>query len=142
MALLPDIDWRAERFYSGFGSQVTVRESADKRSLDVRVDLRNYSTIFGWGSDSLGAAQLSLALLADALGDDRRALQLSQDFKGRVVIDLPARWTMTRSRILAHAQILELQRLQATYNERLSNRDPAVPANVSDEVRPTDSSWH
>lgn len=102
-----------ERFYSGGGEgQVTVREGTDRRPLDVRADLRNYSTIFDWGSDSLGAAQLSLALLADALGDDARATQLHQDFKSRVVVELPERWTITRSRILAHVKMLELRRPQ------------------------------
>jgi hypothetical protein len=113
MAEFSEAEWALpfalkERFYSsGLNGQVTVREATDRRPLDVRTDLYNYSTTFEWGRDSAGAAQLSLALLADALGSDARPQVLHQNFKSRVVVDLPERWTMTRSRILAHARMLE-----------------------------------
>ena len=112
MAELPD--WAIpfalkERVYSsGADGQVTVRaEDAEKRPLDSRTDLQNYSETFEWGRDSAGAAQLSLALLADALDNDARARSIHQKFKSRVIVDMPERWTMTRSRILAHAKMLE-----------------------------------
>jgi hypothetical protein len=113
MAELPDITWAMrfalkERVYSsGLNLQVSVREDPNRRPLDARTDLQNYSATFDWGSDSAGAAQLSLALLADALGNDARAQSIHQKFKSRVVVDLPERWTMTRSRILAHAKMIE-----------------------------------
>lgn len=116
MELLPEVSWAIpytlkERFYSsGLNGQVTVREvteDGDKSFLDRRADLHDYHETFEWGRDSAGAAQLSLALLADALGDDARAQVLHQSFKSRVIIDLPARWTITRSRVLAHARIFE-----------------------------------
>ncbi len=114
MDLLPEVSWAIsyplkERFYaSGLDGQVTVRDvTADKRLLDCRTDLHDYSTKFEWGRDSEGAAQLSVALLADALGDDGRAQLLHRNFKSRVIVDLPERWTMSRSRILAHATMLE-----------------------------------
>jgi len=53
------------------------------------------------------SAQLSLALLADALHDDARALKLHHRFNRRVVTLLPARWTITRSRILDYADLIE-----------------------------------
>ena len=63
-----------ERFYSnGLNGQVTVRGAADKRPLDSRSDLHDYSSSFEWGRVSAGAAQLSLALLADAMDNDARA---------------------------------------------------------------------
>jgi Family of unknown function (DUF6166) len=113
MAELPDTTWAIpfalkERFYSsGLNGQVIVREGADRRPLDSRTDLQDHSANFEWGRDSAGAEQLSLALLADALGNDIRAKFLHQKFKSRVIVDLPDRWTMTRSRILAHAKMLE-----------------------------------
>ena len=113
MTEFSDIIWTIpfafkERIYSsGADGQVTVREDDKKRPLDSRTDLHNYSTTFEWGSDSAGAAQLSLALLADALNNDVRAHSIHQKFKSRVIVDLPERWTMTRSRILAHAKMLE-----------------------------------
>jgi Family of unknown function (DUF6166) len=97
-----------ERFYSsGSNGQVTVREATEKRPLDHRIDLHDYHLTFEWGRDSAGAAQLALALLADALANDHRAQQFHQDFKTRVIIDLPERWTITRSRIFAHVRMLE-----------------------------------
>ncbi len=68
---------------------------------------------FAWGGGESGSAaahQLALALLADALQDDARAVQLHHDFCSRVVAILPERWTMTRTRILAYAAHIEAKR--------------------------------
>ena len=100
-----------ERFYSGGEEgQVTFREEDARRSLDPRLDLGEFSlTGFAWGNVHAGAQQLALALLADALQDDHRATTLSQKLTRRVISILPARWTITRTRILQHVEIIELQ---------------------------------
>lgn len=60
--------------------------------LDPRLDLANKSpTGFEWGYAGSGPAQLALAICADALGDDARALRLHQGFKMRVVVGLAQR---------------------------------------------------
>jgi len=99
----------AEIFYSGQrDGQVSVREGTNKHPLDPRFDLRKYSPPgFAWGEGPTVSPQLSLALLADALRDDARALQLHHRFNRRVVTLLPARWTLTRSRILDYAEMIE-----------------------------------
>ncbi len=99
----------AEIFYSGEQTgQVTVREGETKRLLDPRVDLCKHSPPgFAWGNGNSISAQLSLALLADAIQNDARALRLHNRFNRRVVTMLPARWTMTRSRILDYADMIE-----------------------------------
>lgn len=52
------------------------------RGLQLRLDLANHSpTGFEWGYTGSGPAQLALALLADATGDDEQALRLHQRFK-------------------------------------------------------------
>jgi hypothetical protein len=113
MVDFPDTTWAVpfalkERVYSsGSNLQVVVREGTERRRLDCRTDLHNHSTTFDWGADNEGSTQLSLALLADALDSDIRAQSLHQRFKNRIVVALPERWTMTRSRILAHAKVLE-----------------------------------
>jgi hypothetical protein len=57
--------------------------------LDPRLDLRNHSsTEISWGSSGSGSAQLSLALLADALGDDRKAQAHYQEFKRKIIAPL------------------------------------------------------
>jgi hypothetical protein len=70
--------------------------------LDPRHDLRNHSpTGFCWGYSGSGPAQLALALLADALGDDEKAQRHYQDFKFKVVGRLPHdRWELSQEDIL------------------------------------------
>ena len=81
------------KFYVGErtpdGCQVAVLDT-DKpdhaRLLDPRYDLRNHSPDgFEFGFAGSGPSQLSLALLADALGDDERAQRTYQSFKFKVV---------------------------------------------------------
>ncbi len=56
------------------------------RAIDRRYDLHNHSPDgFEWGYAGSGPAQLALALCADALDDDDRALKIYQEFKFRVV---------------------------------------------------------
>ena len=59
-------------------------------ALPPRRDLRNHSpTGYSWGYGGSGPSQLSLAILADFLEDDARALQLYQPYKWRVIAQLP-----------------------------------------------------
>ncbi len=93
------------------GAHVTVKTVTDEasrkdeqereRALSPRLDLWNHSpTGFEWGYGGSGPAQLSLALLADALGDDEKAVQLHQPFKWAVVGSLPRlTWTLTDQEI-------------------------------------------
>jgi hypothetical protein len=68
--------------------------------LPVRSDLYDDSpTSFDWGHNGAGPAQLALALLADHLGDDQRALRLHQDFKRHVVSALRDEWALTSDKI-------------------------------------------
>jgi hypothetical protein len=75
------------------GCQVTV----DGRPLRPCPDLSgNATTPFDWGY--VGSGQLSLALLRDLLGDDRKAKALYPAFEREVVAALPqASWTMTET---------------------------------------------
>jgi hypothetical protein len=78
------------------GAQVTV----DGRPLDPRFDLKRLSpTGFEWTYAGNGPAQLALALLADHLGDDARALALYQPFMRAVVAELDNSWELNSSDI-------------------------------------------
>ena len=58
----------------------------NNRPVSPRNDLRNHSPDgFEFGYGGSGPAQLALAILADALGDDERALNLYQQFKWDIV---------------------------------------------------------
>jgi Family of unknown function (DUF6166) len=78
------------------GAEVTV----DGRALDPRFDLKRLSPAgFEWTYEGAGPAQLALALLADHLGDDARALTLYQPFMRAVVADLDNSWELTSTDI-------------------------------------------
>jgi len=85
------------------GAQVTV----DGRPLDPRFDLKRLSpTGFEWTYEGNGPAQLALALLADHLGDDAKALTLYEPFMRAVVADLDNSWELTSTEIAAALQAL------------------------------------
>lgn len=80
------------------------------RTLDPRFDLRDFSLgrdsiAFAWGSSSAGASQLALALLADVLADDRKALALAGTFRDQIIARLPAGapWIMSDNVVRALA---------------------------------------
>ncbi|MFO0888334.1 MAG: DUF6166 domain-containing protein [Isosphaeraceae bacterium] len=84
------------------GTHVT-RESDDGTSkpLPLRLDLAKKSpTGFEWGYNGSGPAQLALAMLADAIGDER-AMPNLQRFKFAVVGRLPQMgWILTQDEVL------------------------------------------
>jgi len=59
---------------------------------------------FAWGGE-IGSLQLAVALLADALGDDRKAVALMQPFRDLVIAGLPAgeSWIMSDNVVRALA---------------------------------------
>lgn len=82
-----------DKTYIGRRDNGNVIVTVNDNSLKERQDLRDHSqTGFEWGFGGSGPAQLALALLADHLGDDQRALALYQEFKFQVVAALPAAW--------------------------------------------------
>ena len=96
---------------SGSGQPaVTVCDGRTCQPLPLRLDLFNHSpTGFSWGYAGSGPAQLALALLADALGDDDRATRLHQAFKFKVVACWPEgeRWWITADQIVAVVKVIE-----------------------------------
>ena len=88
------------RHYLGFSYDldVYVYENNHSRPLEPRLDLRSQSpTGFAWGYSGSGPAQLALAILADAIGDDEIALRHYQMFKRHIVAKLPQGrpWTLS-----------------------------------------------
>lgn len=91
-------EYRGHRDATGTGI-VEVIEGGVSRSLPLRLDLENHSpTGFEWSYGGSGPAQLALAILADATGDDELAVRLHQPFKWRHVATLPkVFWAMNES---------------------------------------------
>lgn len=82
----------------------------DGKKLRVRLDLFNHSPDgFEWGYGGSGPAQLALAILADLLEDDERAVRLHQDFKWAVITPLPQHsdWTLSAAQVLATVTAIE-----------------------------------
>ena len=103
---------------SGSGQPVvTVCDGQKSEPLPLRLDLFNHSpTGFGWGYGGSGPAQLALALLADALGDDNLAVRLHQAFKFRVVACWPEgeRWWITADQIAAVVKVIKEEAAKRT----------------------------
>ena len=91
---------------------VMLSTSCICNDLDPRLDLANHSpTGLSWGYEGSGPAQLSLALLADTLEDDERALKLYQPFKAAYIARIPAtqEWCLSSNMIRLLACITERQ---------------------------------
>ncbi len=105
--------WRyvGERTEDGCEVMV-VHPEGGREPLNPRLDLRAHSPMgFNYGYGGSGPAQLALALLADALGDDKRALRFYQDFKFKVIGRLKGdRFELTRDDILQAVAELEAAR--------------------------------
>lgn len=90
-----------------FGEVVVT---VDGNKLPLRLDLFNHSpTGFSYGYGGSGPAQLALAILADFLGDDARALVLYQPFKWKVIAQLKRDepWTLTGAQVRDVIDVLE-----------------------------------
>jgi hypothetical protein len=80
------------------GAVVTV----DGAPLNPRFDLKRFSAMgFEWTYEGDGPRQLALALLADHLGDDAKALALTETFMREVVSVLDNAWRMSGDEIEA-----------------------------------------
>jgi uncharacterized protein DUF6166 len=98
-----------EIFYSGDQfDRVTVREGQARRPLNPGSNMGRSLGLDGAGPETGKLSDgLCYALLADALDNDARALRLHHAFRHRVGSILPDRWTLSRSRIRAYADMIE-----------------------------------
>ena len=96
------------------GCEVDVIDTANPMggyALDLRHDLRRHSEAFEWNYSGSGPAQLSLALLADALGDDQKAQEHYQQFKFKVIAWLEDdKWEMSQADIIQSVAQIEAER--------------------------------
>ena len=74
------------------GLVVTV----DGQPLDEHYGVRRFTRFgFEWTYEGESPRQLALAILADHLGDGRRAIALSESFMKKVVANLDNDWRLT-----------------------------------------------
>jgi hypothetical protein len=82
--------------YKGVRGSNGCLVTCDGAEIAPRNDLRNHSaTGFDWGVIGGGTAQLALAMLCDFLRDDRKALQLYEEFKTDILAPIGnSTWTI------------------------------------------------
>lgn len=87
----PAFDFASVRYIGEPGGRVWITSAnGPKRPLPQRRDLKQHSAAgFSWGYGGSGPAQLAIALLADASGDDKRALAHYMEFRLDVIARLP-----------------------------------------------------
>lgn len=86
--------------YQGARTIDGIRVSVDGAPLPERYDIERFTNGgFEWTYIGNEPRQLALALLADHLGDDTKALALSDAFMRKVIADLDNDWTMNGAEI-------------------------------------------
>ena len=83
--------------------------------LDPRFDIRRHSDGFEFGYAGSGPAQLALAILAHALGDDELAEALHQKYKFAVIAKLKqSPWRITQQEVRSWAADVLADRREPT----------------------------
>lgn len=110
----PERLYRAVRHFKdgrATGCEVFVVEGANIEPLDPRHDILRRSTGFEWSFVGAGSGQTALAILADALGDDGRALALHVDFCRTYIARCDrAGFEITANTVCGMAEAIEAQR--------------------------------
>jgi hypothetical protein len=84
------------KIYEGGRSLAGAIVTVDGKPLPPRHDLKLLSRAgYEWTYEGAGPAQLALALLADHLGDDKKALEHHEAFMRAVVAELDNAWRLT-----------------------------------------------
>ena len=125
----PDRCYEGKRGLDGV-CRVDVVELAARYPLEPRLDLWNRTprptvavATFDWGYDGIGPSQLALAMLADATGDDQRALKNLLAFKRRMIGSLPRlRWTVSRETVLLVLNAIERDESRPAHGKWNANK--------------------
>ena len=84
------------KIYAGSRTIDGIVVTVDGKPLNERYDLEAFTTMgFEWTYEGKEPQQLALALLADHLAEDQRALALSEKFMMKIVADLDNYWELT-----------------------------------------------
>ena len=94
----------------GVGHVYVTEAGRPDQLLAPRTDLfMRSSTGLDWGYSGSGPAQCALAILADALGDDLRAVRVHSGFHLRVIAALPRHlsWQLKQAQVTAAVEDIE-----------------------------------
>jgi hypothetical protein len=88
--------------YSGSRTMDGIQVLVDGAPLDERTDIKEFTDLgFEWTYEGASPAQLALAMLADHLGDDEKALAHYEPFMREIVANFDNDWEMTSEDIEA-----------------------------------------
>jgi hypothetical protein len=88
------------KVYEGGRGLAGAQVSVNGVPLDPRFDVKVFSRAgFEWTYEGDGPRQLALAILCDHLGDEARALALTEAFMREVVADLDNGWELTGAEV-------------------------------------------
>jgi hypothetical protein len=88
------------KVYSGSRTIDGIEVLVDGIALDPRYDLKRFTRGgFEWTYEGAEPSQLALAILADHLGDDQKALALTEGFMRSVIANLENDWRLTGEEI-------------------------------------------
>ena len=95
------------------GCLVQIKDGNVTHELPLKLDVRKLTDDgFSWGEIDARSAQLSLALLCDALQDDEKALQSYQAYMFEIISKLPKNdsWELTELQIHAGFELASSRR--------------------------------
>lgn len=96
------------KLYQGDRTIDGIVVTVDGELLDERHDIKQFTgNGFEWTFEGDESRQLALAILADHLGDDARALALSEDFMKAVVANFDNTWEMNQDDVASAVAALE-----------------------------------
>ena len=96
------------KIYEGDRTIDGILVTVDGALLDERLDLKRYTDNgFEWSYEGDEPRQLALAILADHLADDARALALVDAFMREVVANFNNTWAMSSDDVAAAVAVLE-----------------------------------
>lgn len=108
----PSSDPRRARYVGMRGDQgvfVVMIENQRMHRLPLRLDLRNHSPDgFEYGYAGSGPAQLALAMIAHATGDDELAVRTYLRFKDEIIaqLDRNKSWDLDKDMVAGFARVL------------------------------------
>ena len=102
--------YRGIRGADGTAQVQVVETDRPERLLAPRTDLfKRSATGLDWGYTGNGPAQCAVAVLADALGDDLRAVRVHRGFHFYIIAALPRHlpWQLTNAEVMALVEEIE-----------------------------------
>ena len=84
------------KIYAGDRTIDGIVVTVDGQALDQRLDLKTITDDgFEWSFEGPASAQLALAILADHIDDDAKALRLHEAFMREIVANFANEWQLT-----------------------------------------------